>query len=29
MYVNIREKAISGIFTFVAIDENRNAVSVL
>jgi len=29
MYANIREKAISGIFTFVAIDENRNAVSVL
>lgn len=29
MYVNKREKAISGIFTFVAIDENRNAVSVL
>ena len=29
MYVNIREKAISGIFTFVAIDDNRNAVSVL
>ena len=29
MYANIREKAISGIFTFVAIDDNRNAVSVL
>jgi acyl-CoA hydrolase len=29
MYADKREKAISGVFTFVAIDEDRKAISVL
>ena len=29
MYANQREKAISGVFTFVAIDDNRKAIPVL
>ena len=29
MYANVREKAISGVFTFVAINEERKAIPVL
>ena len=29
MYTYSREKAVSGVFTFVAIDENKNPVKVL